>query len=148
MNDNLLYERLLEKDHKPSEANILIKLRDTAKVAWNDLQQFLKTYYDFTPETVFYGSNYGWSVRYRRSGKTLCSLFPEEGAFTVLVILGRKEAETVILTLNEFSTSIQQIIMNTGQLHDGRWLWVRVLTITDINDVKKLIKIKKKPKKI
>ena len=148
MDDKKLYKRLLDKEHKPDKERILKTLGKTAGVAWNDLQQFLGTYYDFAPETVFYASKYGWTVRYRRSGKTLCSLFPEEGAFSVLLILGRKEAGKAILILNEFSTDLQKIIMDTEQLHDGRWLWIRVLAIYDIDDIKELIKIKKKPKTI
>lgn len=95
---------------------------------------------------LYFASKYGWTVRYRRSGKTLCSLFPEKGAFTVLIILGREEAEKAILMLDDFSDNLKQILMNTGQLHDGKWLGVRVLTSNDTDDVKKLIKIKKKPK--
>jgi len=40
-----------------------------------------------------------------------------------------------------------KLIENTKQLHDGRWLWIRLLTASDADDVKKLLPIKRKPKK-
>ena len=93
MNNNLLHKRFLDKEYKPGTAIIQKTLGKNAKAAWDDLQQFIDANYDLTCETVFYGSNYGWAVRYRKSGKTLCCLFPEDGAFSVLIVLGRKEVE-------------------------------------------------------
>ncbi len=112
------------------------------------LQKFIEANYDLTSETVFYGSNYGWAIRYRKSGKTLCCLFPEKGAFSVLIVLGRKEIAKTMLMLDEFHNSTKKIILNTKQLHDGRWLWIRILRVDEIDDIKDLIKIKRKPKKV
>lgn len=112
------------------------------------MYEFLKTHYDYTPETVFYGSNYGWAVHYRRSGKTLCCLFPEKGAFSVLIVFGRKEAEKAMHKLDEFGNKTKEILLNTEQLHDGKWLWFRILKVDEIEDIKRFIKIKKKPKKV
>lgn len=147
MDDTILFKRLLDRDNKPDETKILKNLGNQTKAAWDDLREFLKENYHFLPETVFYGSNYGWSVRYRRSGKTLCCLFPEKGAFSVLIVLGRKEIEKTMLELDEFSNSTKETILNTKQLHDGRWLWFRVTKIDEIEDIKKLINIKRKPKR-
>ncbi len=36
------------------------------------------------------------TLRYRKSGKTLCSFFPEKDAFTVLIVLGKKEVEKIL----------------------------------------------------
>ncbi len=145
MNENLLYKRLLDKENKPSREKIQKTIGENAKSAWNDLQKFLNTNYDLTSEAVFYGLNYGWAVRYRKSGKTLCCLFPEEGAFSVLIVLGKKEVEKTMLVLDKFGNNTKEIISNTKQLHDGRWLWIRIIRINEINDIKSLIRIKRKP---
>jgi hypothetical protein len=85
------FKRMLEKEHQPSEEEILNTIGQTA--AWINLRHYIEENYDFVPELVFYAKRYGWTIRYRKSGKTLCSLFPESGAFSVLVVLGKKEAE-------------------------------------------------------
>jgi hypothetical protein len=85
--------RMTDKSHKPSGEEMVEFIGEPAKQAWGAMQRFLEEHYDFVPETVFYGEKYGWTVRYRKSGKTLCSLFPERGGFTVLVVLGGKESE-------------------------------------------------------
>jgi len=75
----------------------------------------------------------------------LCTLFPEHGAFTDFVVLGKKEVDKVMLFVEELSSGIREIFKNTEQLHDGRWLWPRILSISQVNDIKMLLKAKRKP---
>ncbi len=89
------YQRLIEKDVVPTEDQISAAISSSSLPLWNDLKAFLTTNYDFETELIYYGKKYGWCFRYRSKGKTLCGLFPETGAFTVLVVLGNKEIELV-----------------------------------------------------
>ena len=137
------YERMLDKDHQPTDSEILNTIGDSAP--WLELRQYLESSYDFSPELVYYGK-YGWTIRYRRSGKTLCSLFPEKGAFTALLVLGKKEAEKALSMKDQFNASVRELLDNTEQRHDGCWLWIRVLKQSDIIRIKELLRLKRKPK--
>ena len=141
------FERMLDKEHMPTVEEISKYLGYEALEAWNDIVSFIEANYNFTPETTFGGKKYGWAIRYRRSGKSLCTLHPEKGAFTILIVLGRKEAEQALASLNEFSPDIANLISSAKQYHDGRWLWIRVLNKDSLDDIKGLLKIKKKPAK-
>ena len=112
------------------------------------MRKYLEENYDFAPELVYYGKKYGWTIRYRKSGKTLCSLFPEKDAFTVLVVLGMKEVEKTHSMIDKLNSEVRSIFENTEQLRDGRWLWIRVLTNDDIESIKLLLNTKRKPKKL
>jgi hypothetical protein len=141
------FPRMMDKAREPTEGEMMSFVGEGAKAAWTELRQFIEDNYDFMPETVFYGAKYGWTVRYRRSGKTLCSLFPEKGGFSVLLVLGRKDSEKALSMRDELSTRMITILRSTEQLHDGRWLWIRMSTINDVDDVKKLLQTKRKPKR-
>ena len=138
------YDRILDERHEPGEDEIIAVIGDAE--LWLELKQYLDSRYDFFPEKVFYGKKYGWTVRYRKSGKTLCSLFPETGAFTALVVLGKKEGAKASKILDELSPSTRKLIGSAGQLHDGKWLWIRVLEPSHVDDVKLLLATKRKPK--
>jgi hypothetical protein len=138
--------RMTDKAQKPTEEEIIDFIGRSAKEAWVEIKRFLEESYDSAPEPVFYGTRYGWNIRYRKSGKTLCSLFPEKGGFTVLVVLGKKESEKAILMRKELSTNIINLVESTKQLHDGRWLWIKWKKSEDTEDIKKLLQLKRKPK--
>ena len=134
---------MLNKDHQPTDREILEAIGEAG--AWLELKQYLESAYEFTPELVDYGK-YGWTIRYRKGGKTLVSLFPEKGAFTALIVLGKKETENALSAMNQFNTKMRKLFDATKQLHDGRWLWIRVRKQSDIKGIKKLLKLKRKPR--
>jgi len=138
---------MIDKTHKPTDEEMADFIGEQAKEAWLEVRSFIEDHYNIVPETIFYGAKYGWTVRYRKSGKTLCSLFPEKGGFTVLIVLGKEESEEAISMQHELSSKIRKLIGDTEQLHDGCWLWIRLLTASDTDDIKKLLQIKRKPKK-
>jgi hypothetical protein len=140
--------RLRDKTRTPNEEEIKRFLGTQASEAWSEIRQFIESRYDFTSETAFYGVKHGWTVRYRKSGKTLCSLFPEKGQFSVLIVLGKKESEKALSIHDELTPQINNVLRSTEQLHDGRWLWIRVANTEDINGVKRLLLVKRKPKNI
>jgi len=139
MNQERDFRRMTDKTRKPTEKEMMNFLGETGKEAWSELRQFIEDHYDLVPETVFYGVKYGWTIRYRKGGKTLCSLFPENGGFTVLIVLGKEESEKALSMTHELSSRIRTLLTDTKQLHDGRWLWIRLLKTRDASDVKKLL---------
>jgi hypothetical protein len=138
------HERIISKEHRPTDEEILKTIGVTTY--WLELRQYLESSYDITPELIN-GGKHGWAVRYRRSGKTLCNLIPEKGAFTVLVVLGKKEAEKALSIMDQLNANVRQLLDNAEQLHDGRWLWIRVRKQGDVKSIKELLEIKRKPKK-
>ena len=137
------YQRLLNKEKRPSKEEILKTIGEKSSL-WLEIHKFVEKNFDFSPELVFFTKKYGWTIRYRKSGKTLGYFFPEDNAFSVLLVLGSKESEKVDSIKNRLEARIKSVFENTEQLHDGRWLWIRVLTKSDVASVKLLLQAKKK----
>ncbi len=136
------YDRIISKDRQPTDAEILETIGNAKH--WLDLRDYLESAYGFAPE-LFNGGKHGWALRYRKSGKTLCNLIPEKGAFTVLIVLGKKEVEKALSITDKLNANVRQLLEDTEQLHDGRWLWIRVRRQGDIKSIKELLKAKRKP---
>lgn len=147
MSKNKSYQRLIDKQKVPNEKKILATIGTRVAKLWKELRRFLKENYDFQPELQFYGEKYGWCCKYTRKGKTLCVLFPETKAFSVLVILGKKEVELFEQSRALFDSGTIKIFADAHQYHDGKWIYKRVLNKHDLEDVLSLIQIKKKLKK-
>jgi len=145
MSEDSQYVRLLDEDETPDESSVLDTIGEPSAGLWSELRNFLRESYDFEPELVYYGKKYGWCYRYRRKKKTLCTIFPETGAFTVLVTLGKKEVEEVESVLSTLNQETQRIFRETRQYHDGKWIYRRVLNEDDLMDIVALLKAKKRP---
>jgi len=140
------YQRMLDGTHIPLEQEISDFIGEPAKGAWAELRRFLKENYDIEPEMI-HDKKQGWDIRYRKSSKTLVTLTPEKGAVRILLVLGREESEKALSMRNELSPQMYKLVENTKQLHDGRWLWIRLFQTKDAEDIEKLLPIKRKPKK-
>ena len=49
---------------------------------------------------------------------------------------------------NQFNAAVRKLLGDADQLHDGRWLWIRVLEKSDIMSIKELLKLKRKPRNV
>jgi hypothetical protein len=140
------FQRFLDKEKQPTPTEISQALTAGVELLWQTLTGYLSKAYDFAPEFKFYGRKYGWASQYRRSGKTLCTLFPEEKAFTALVTLGKNELARLEPQLADLSRRTQETVEKAHQYPDGKWLWVRVMEERDIEDIKRLIACKRQPR--
>ena len=85
----------------------------------------------------------GWNVKFRKSGKSLCVIYPKKNYFTVLVVVGNKEKEHVENLLPQFSEYIQKIYHNTREGNGQKWLMIDIISKnTSYQDVLRLIDIR------
>jgi len=130
----------------PTKEQIEALLGKNVIEAWKELNGFIESHYDFVPIWDG-GGKYGtWEVKYRKTGKTLCAFYVKDDHFSVLIVFGKAEREKFELSQEEFSAEIVDIYNNTRQYHDGKWLWIKVTDFSLVEDIKKLIIIKKKLK--
>jgi hypothetical protein len=112
---------------------------------WVLLQDHLRIACGCAPELVFYGKQHGWTARYRKNARALCSLFPECGSFMVLIVLGRLEAAAALAHQDRLSPRVRRVLVETTPLHDGRWLWIRPQSAADVDSIKTLLGTKLEP---
>lgn len=66
----------------------------------------------------------GWNVKFKKAGKTLCTIYPRETYFTVMIVVGRKEKEPVEAVLPECTAQVQEIYAHTREGNGQRWLMI------------------------
>ena len=120
-----------------------------ASPLWDDLNKFLQENYEVEPiysYSVCSGQP-GWNVKYQKAGRSLCTLYPMPGFFIALVVIGAKEDMEAGLVLPTCDESIQDMYNNTAALMGGRWLMIHVTSEKILEDVKRLIQLRRKIKR-
>jgi hypothetical protein len=136
---------LLDKAEQPTPQDIQQTL-GAAWSLWQNLTRFLaETYPEIPPVLSFGGKKYGWNLWYRKSGKSLLSLFPNEGYFVAQVVLGNAQVGQALQL--ELGEAVGTLLRETPQFHDGRWLFIPVRTDQDAADVQQLLPVKRRPKR-
>src|SRR5690242_9455041 len=102
----MAYERLIEKDAQPSDADMIDVIGMPLANAWTWLRNFLVEIYEIEPILQYGGKRYGWNVQHRKGGRPLCEMYPECGSFTAMVVLGKKEMDQALERLDSFGPTV------------------------------------------
>lgn len=113
--------------------------------SWCDINNFILKNYNMDILWDSGGKTGIYELKYRKSGKTLCALYPKEQGIRVLIILGKVERDKFESSREEFSEYINNFYDNTKQYHDGKWLYLDKINDEIVKDIEKLLLIKKKP---
>lgn len=91
------------------------------------------------------GKTWTYEYKYRRGGKTLCSLYVRENCIGFMIIFGKAEREKFEETRENYSESVQKIYDEAKTYHDGKWVMFEPVDTTMFSDFEKMLAIKRKP---
>lgn len=86
----------------------------------------------------------GWNIKYKKGGKSLCTLYPMQGYFIALVVVGRRELTEAELLIPVCSDYVQTVFKNTEPGNGQKWLMLEVRDRKIMEDVFSLISLRKR----
>ena len=119
-----------------------------ASPLWEELNRFLTENYQASPSYSYSicAGQPGWNVKYQKAGRSLCTLYPMPGFFIALVVIGtREEAEAALIEplLDEYTKKLME---SSASVAGARWLMIHVTTQSILEDVKRLVQLRRKIK--
>ena len=86
----------------------------------------------------------GWNVKFKKSGKSLCTIYPREGYFTILIVVGRKEKTLIEEMLPDCAVELQNIYNHTKEWNGQGWLMIDLEDKERLyNDILRFIQIRR-----
>ena len=139
----MVYERMLDRDQQPDKEMIEKRLGREVLPVWQEAQAYLEDNFpEYAPELIYYSTQHGWALRYRKESQQLCTLFPEKRAFSVLIVLSEEEEQLAQEKFNYFNARIRELLSRPSSLPQGRWLWLRIEDHTDFVGLRLLLELK------
>lgn len=138
MDWNLLYS---EKE-PPSWEQIAEYINDPL---WTVFNQRIQSAYHCDPRLEYSRCSMqaGWNIKYKKSGRSLCTLYPMQGYFIALVVIGSRELTEAELPMPLCSDYVQTVFKNTKTGNGQKWLMLEVREESIMRDVFTLINLRK-----
>lgn len=116
---------------------------------WAELCKYLETTYKVSPSIQYSQCSMqrGWNVKYRKSSRAVCTLYPEDGFFICMVSIGPKEAQEAEMILQNCTAYTQEVYSKAGALQGSRWLMLNITDEDILEDAKELIRVRMKPRR-
>lgn len=112
---------------------------------WNKFCMFIKNNYNVNPRFEFSKCSleYGWNIKFKKGSKTICTVYPRENYFCVMIVIGKNEKDQFENILHNFGIEIQEIYKATKECNNQKWM---MIDLEDENrkyeDVKKVLNIR------
>lgn len=84
-------------------------------------------------------------LKFKQGQKTILTVYTHEDRFTFLIIFGKKEREIFETVKEKYPQWMLDHYENANTYHDGKWMFIDVKNLQELEVVKKLVLIKKKP---
>ena len=112
---------------------------------WDTFCAYLEKNYRVKPALAFSKCSWepGWNIRFQKGGRSLCTVYPRENTFAVMVVIGRKEKGRFEAALPSFRPEIQQIYRDTQEGNGQKWLMIELENHDALyEDVKRMLEIR------
>ncbi len=85
----------------------------------------------------------GWNVKFKKAGKTLCTIYPKECCLKLMVVIGKKEKALVEAMLPDCTVELNNIYNQTREGNGQRWLIIELEDKDSLyNDILRLIEVR------
>ncbi len=112
---------------------------------WNHLVVLIDKYYDTEHQWNSGGKAWKWEYKYRRGGKTLCSLYARENCIGFMIIFGKEERAKFEADRADYSKETQTVYDESKTYSDGKWILFEPKNTILFEDFIRLLRIKRKP---
>ncbi len=142
------YNLILDKLVQPAPEAIEAYFNKNIRGLWQDLNDFIQTRYQAAPRMEYSSCSLqkGWNIKYKKAGKSLCTLYPAEDHFYILIVIKTEIAEMIKSISDKFEPAIIELIDSARPLNGTYWLMIKVDNKAILDDVKDLLLIKNPPK--
>ena len=108
MDWNVLYS----KEKSPSLEQVTEYINNSL---WTDFNNRIQSTYRIRPciEHSRCSMQAGWNIKYKKGGKSLCTLYPMQGYFIALVVVGSRELTEAEFLMPQCSDYVQTVFKNT-----------------------------------
>ncbi len=141
-------ERMVDKAEQPDEKDVADWIGSANWRRWTRILRFIEDNYPGVfpaDDWVYGGKKYGWGLRFKKS-KSFCTLIPERGRLAALIVFGGAEREKAETILPRLSPDVRHKYAAATTYHDGKWLVLYLDNDELLDDVEKLLALKRRPK--
>jgi hypothetical protein len=137
-------DMILDGGIMPTFEDITDYINMPARKLWLEMNSFIQEKYAASPKLTYSkcSAKPGWNVKYQKSGKSLCTLYPEKDGFEVLLVIKLDMFPIVEAMGDELSPEVLHIAKAASPFNGTKWLMIPVLDDKILSDVKQLMVLK------
>jgi hypothetical protein len=142
-------DMILNGSYMPVYDEIVEYINLPVRELWKQINDFIRQRYKSLPRIMYSicSGKPGWNVKYQKSGKSICTLYPEKDSFVVLIVIMLDLLPLIEAMSEELTEETLQTIRTAMPFNGTKWLMLQVKNDLQLDDVKQLIILKQDTKR-
>jgi len=139
------WHELYPKDTMPSEAEIEDYLGKKAALLWQEMLKRSKDTWKAKSKLTYSvcSGKPGWNLKLQKSGKSLGTLYPEPGSFSVFLVIPFQCDDAMQSALPELSPAIAQKYTQAEDfMKIGKWIMFQISSRKELEDFFRICELK------
>ena len=132
-------------ENTPTQSTMTELLAQPLIAVWQELSSAIDEKYDMARLWNTGGKNWVYEYKYRRGGKTLCSLYAKKNSLGFMIIFGKDERVKFEEIRETLSDPVCRQYDEATTYRDGKWVMFEPCDTYEFDDFMKLLAIKRKP---
>lgn len=135
---------ILDASHTLAFDEIRTYIHEPALTWWQGINTFIQERYKVSPKVSYSqcSSQKGWNVKYQKSGKSLCTLYPEKESFIVLIVIKLELVDMIETMSTNYDPALLDIVRTARPFNGTKWLMIRVDREAILKNVQELLVFK------
>ena len=129
----------------PSQSTMTDLLGQPLFEVWQKLCVVIDEQYEMERLWNAGGKNWIYEYKYRRGGKTLCSLYAKDNLIGFMIIFGKNKREKLEEIRDTLSDAVCRRYDEAKTYRDGKWVMFEPTDTSEFDDYMKLLAVKRKP---
>ena len=129
------------KGQKPDFAAVEAFVGETL---WGEFHAFMEANCPAAPKFEYSACTMqtGWNIKYKKSGKNVCTIYPMEGYLICMILIGGDGAVEAEARLEEFTPYVRELYRKTRLFNGSRWLFMEVRSREVLRDLEEFVYIR------
>ena len=131
--------------YAPSFDEITSYINPPVREIWQDLNAYIQNTFHAAPKITYSvcSGKPGWNVKYQKSGKSICTLYPEKEGLIALVVI-KAELGEILLKANPAPHPLIRNLLAAGKpFNNTYWLMIPLGECDVLESVKDLLVLKR-----
>ena len=139
------WKDLFPPEIKPEIQDMAIFIGGEAGNLWRALVDYMEQTYRAKPKITYSGctGKPGWNVKFQKSSQSFGTFYPENGSFSVLIVISYKLDPQMQAILPTLSPELAETYRQAGDfMKTGKWMMFCIKDAASLEDYKRIAAVK------
>lgn len=135
---------ILDASHALAYEEIFTYIKEPALTWWKEINDYIQQKYQVSPKISYSkcSAQKGWNVKYQKSSKSICTLYPEKETFIILIVMKLEMLDMVKTMSSNYEPAVMDMIENARPFNGTKWLMIPVNSAAVLKNVQDLLDFK------